>query len=371
MTAGAIALIVIAVFVLFIAFAGIKIVPQARAGIVERLGRYSRTLDAGLALIVPFIDRVKPLIDLREQVVAFPPQPVITEDNLVVGIDTVIYFTVTDPKAATYEIANPLQAIEQLTVTTLRNVIGGLTLEETLTSRDNINSQLRVVLDEATGKWGIRVNRVELKSVEPPRTVQEAMEKQMRAERDRRAAILTAEGTKQSQILTAEGEKQAAVLKAEGARTAAILRAEGESKAIDTVFQAIHEGQPDQMLLSYQYLQMLPSLAQGSANKVFVIPSDFSQALGHISGALAPPPPSDNNEPPRKPRPKEGDSAADEAARAAAADTEAAARAAREAEQAARSATRPGELGMGAPAPAAVPAPPEPDAPAPGTSVRE
>ena len=291
MTAGAIALIVVAIFVLFIAFAGIKIVPQARAGIVERLGRYSRTLDAGLALIVPFIDRVKPLIDLREQVVAFPPQPVITEDNLVVGIDTVIYFTVTDPKAATYEIANPLQAIEQLTVTTLRNVIGGLTLEETLTSRDNINSQLRVVLDEATGKWGIRVNRVELKSVEPPRTVQEAMEKQMRAERDRRAAILTAEGTKQSQILTAEGEKQAAVLKAEGARTAAILRAEGESKAIDTVFQAIHEGQPDQMLLSYQYLQMLPSLAQGSANKVFVIPSDFSQALGHISGALAPPPP--------------------------------------------------------------------------------
>ena len=308
MTAGAIALIVVAIFVLFIAFAGIKIVPQARAGIVERLGRYSRTLDAGLALIVPFIDRVKPLIDLREQVVAFPPQPVITEDNLVVGIDTVIYFTVTDPKAATYEIANPLQAIEQLTVTTLRNVIGGLTLEETLTSRDNINSQLRVVLDEATGKWGIRVNRVELKSVEPPRTVQEAMEKQMRAERDRRAAILTAEGTKQSQILTAEGEKQAAVLKAEGARTAAILRAEGESKAIDTVFQAIHEGQPDQMLLSYQYLQMLPSLAQGSANKVFVIPSDFSQALGHISGALAPPPPPDDGPPPRKPRAKEGDS---------------------------------------------------------------
>ena len=195
MSAGAIALIVLAIFVLIIAMAGVRIVPQARAGVVERLGRYTRTLDAGLTLIVPFIDRVKPLIDLREQVVAFPPQPVITEDNLVVGIDTVIYFTVTDPKAATYEIANPLQAIEQLTVTTLRNVIGGLTLEETLTSRDNINSQLRVVLDEATGKWGIRVNRVELKSVEPPRTVQEAMEKQMRAERDRRAAILTAEGT--------------------------------------------------------------------------------------------------------------------------------------------------------------------------------
>src|ERR687891_603800 len=242
MSAGAIALIVLAIFVLIIAMSGVRIVPQARAGVVERLGRYSRTLDAGLTLIVPFIDRVKPLIDLREQVVAFPPQPVITEDNLVVGIDTVIYFTVTDPKAATYEIANPLQAIEQLTVTTLRNVIGGLTLEETLTSRDNINSQLRVVLDEATGKWGIRVNRVELKSVEPPRTVQEAMEKQMRAE--------------------------------------------GESKAIETVFQAIHDGAPDQQLLSYQYLQMLPQLAQGSANKIFVIPSEFSQALGNLGQTL-------------------------------------------------------------------------------------
>ena len=236
---------------------------------------------------MPFVDRVKPLIDLREQVVSFPPQPVITEDNLVVGIDTVIYFTVTEPKSITYEVAKPLQAIEQLTVTTLRNVIGGMTLEETLTSRDAVNSKLRVVLDEATGRWGIRVNRVELKSVEPPRTVQEAMEKQMRAERDRRAAILTAEGVKQSQILTAEGEKQAAVLKAEGARTAAILRAEGESKAIETVFQAIHEDRPDERLLSYQYLQMLPQLAQGSANKVFVIPSEFSQAFAKIGDALA------------------------------------------------------------------------------------
>src|SRR5215216_5522453 len=308
MSAGAIALIVLAVFVLIIAMSGVRIVPQARAGVVERLGRYTRTLDAGLTLIVPFIDRVKPLIDLREQVVTFPPQPVITEDNLVVGIDTVIYFTVTDAKAVTYEVANPLQAIEQLTVTTLRNVIGGLTLEETLTSRDNINSQLRLVLDEATGKWGIRVNRVELKSVEPPRTVQEAMEKQMRAERDRRAAILTAEGTKQSQILTAEGEKQAAVLKAEGARTAAILRAEGESKAIETVFQAIHDGEPDQKLLSYQYLQMLPQLAQGPANKIFVIPSEFNQALGNIGNALSglasgpSPKPGEGAAAPRRPR---------------------------------------------------------------------
>src|SRR4051812_40933432 len=286
MTAGLIALIVLALFVFIIAAAGVKIVPQAKAGVVERLGRYQRTLEPGLRLLIPFIDRVKPLIDLREQVVTFPPQPVITEDNLVVGIDTVIYFTVTDPKAATYEVANPLQAIEQLTVTTLRNVIGGMTLEQTLTSRDAINSQLRAVLDDATGKWGIRVNRVELKSVEPPRTVQEAMEKQMRAERDRRATILTAEGTKQSQILTAEGEKQAAVLTAEGARTAAILRAQGEAQAIQTVFRAIHEGRPDQRLLSYQYLQMLPQLAQGEANKIFVIPSEFSQALAGLGGRV-------------------------------------------------------------------------------------
>src|SRR6058998_3737131 len=262
MTAGLVALIVLVIFVFIVAASGVRIVPQARAGIVERLGRYSRTLEPGLTLIVPFVDRVKPLIDLREQVVTFPPQPVITEDNLVVGIDTVIYFTVTDPKAATYEVASPLQAIEQLTVTTLRNVIGGQTLEDTLTSRDTVNGQLRAVLDEATGRWGIRVNRVELKSVDPPATIQEAMEKQMRAERDRRAAILTAEGVKQSAILTAEGEKQSSILKAEGAKQSAILRAEGDAKAIGTVFQAIHDGDPDQPLLSYQYLQMLPQLAQ-------------------------------------------------------------------------------------------------------------
>jgi regulator of protease activity HflC (stomatin/prohibitin superfamily) len=335
-TAGVIALIVIFLFVLFVAMSGVRIVPQARAGVVERLGRYQRTLDPGLALIVPFMDRVKPLIDLREQVVSFPPQPVITEDNLVVGIDTVVYFTVTDAKAATYEVANPLQAIEQLTVTTLRNVIGGMTLEDTLTSRDTINSQLRAVLDEATGRWGIRVNRVELKSIEPPRTVQEAMEKQMRAERDRRAAILTAEGVKQSQILTAEGEKQSAVLKAEGARTAAILRAEGEAKAIETVFQAIHDGAPDERLLSYQYLQMLPQLAKGEANKVFIIPSEFSQALGgalsNLAGTGGPPP-----------RPKGPSPATQEAAAKARADAAAAAEAAREATAEAEGAQTPGQ----------------------------
>jgi len=293
MQAGVVVLVVLAVFVLLVAGRAVRIVPQARAGVLERLGRYNRTLDPGLTLIVPFIDRLRPLVDLREQVVSFAPQPVITEDNLVVQIDTVLYFTITDAKSVSYEVANPLQAIEQLTVTTLRNVIGGMSLEATLTSRDKINTQLRLVLDEATGRWGIRINRVELKSVDPPPTIQEAMEKQMRAERDRRAAILTAEGVKQSAILTAEGDKQAAVLKAEGARQAAILRSEGEAKAIDTVFRAIHEGRPDAELLSYQYLQMLPRLAQGDANKVFVIPSEYTQAIANIGRAAAggPPPP--------------------------------------------------------------------------------
>jgi regulator of protease activity HflC (stomatin/prohibitin superfamily) len=226
------------------------------------------------------------LIDLREQVVSFPPQPVITEDNLTVNIDTVIYYQVTDPKAATYEIANYIQAIEQLTVTTLRNVIGGMTLEQTLTSRDEINSQLRVVLDEATGRWGIRVNRVELKAVDPPGTIQEAMEKQMRAERDRRAAILQAEGVKQSQILTAEGEKQSSILRAEGQRESQILTAQGQSKAIETVFDAIHRGNADPKLLAYQYLQTLPQIAQGDANKVWIIPSEFANALGSVGSML-------------------------------------------------------------------------------------
>ena len=297
MEAGLILLLIIAVFALLLAARTVRIIPQARAGVVERLGRYQRTLTPGLGIIIPFVDRVRPLIDLREQVVTFKPAGVITGDNVGIQIDSVLYFTITDAKSVSYEVANPLQAIEQLTVTTLRNVIGGLTLEETLTSRDAINSQLRTVLDEATGRWGIRVNRVEVKAIDPPATIQEAMEKQMRAERDRRAAILTAEGSKQSQILNAEGEKQAAVLRAEGAKTSAVLRAEGEAKAIDTVFRAIHEGDPDQGLLSYQYLQMLPKLAEGEANKIFVIPSEFSQALGNIGGAISgavrpsPPPP--------------------------------------------------------------------------------
>jgi regulator of protease activity HflC (stomatin/prohibitin superfamily) len=286
MAAGLIVLLVVVALVLLTLARTIRIVPQARAGVVERLGRYSRTLTPGLTLVVPFIDRIRDMIDLREQVVSFDPQPVITEDNLVVNIDTVIYFQVTDPKAATYEIANYIKGIEQLTVTTLRNVIGGMELEETLTSRDQINGQLRGVLDEATGKWGIRVNRVELKAIDPPGTIKDSMEKQMRAERDKRAAILNAEGVKQSEILTAEGEKQSAILRAEGQKQAAILQSEGQAKAIDTVFRAIHDGDADPKLLAYQYLQVLPQIAQGEANKVWIIPSEVTQALGRLTDAL-------------------------------------------------------------------------------------
>ena len=288
MTAALVAVIVVAVVVLVTLVRTVRIVPQATAGIVERLGRFQRVCTPGLTVLVPFVDRMRPLLDLREQVVSFPPQPVITEDNLVVSIDTVIYFQVTDPRSATYEVANFIQAVEQLTVTTLRNVVGGLDLEETLTSRDQINGQLRGVLDEATGKWGIRVNRVEIKAIDPPASVTESMEKQMRADREKRAVILTAEGTKQSQILTAEGEKQAAILRAQGQREAEILRAEGQAKAIQTVFAAIHEGKPDPALLAYQYLQTLPQIAASDSSKVWVVPTELTAALQGLSTAFKP-----------------------------------------------------------------------------------
>ena len=292
---GTILLLVFIALVVLVISRSIRIVPQATAGIVERFGRYHRTLNAGLNMVTPFVDRLRPLIDLREQVVSFPPQPVITRDNLVVSIDTVIYFQVTDARAATYEVANYITAVEQLTVTTLRNVVGGMELEHALTSRDQINSELRKELDEATGKWGIRVGRVELKAIEPPGSIQDSMEKQMRADRDKRAAILSAEGSKQSAILTAEGERQAAVLKARGESEAVVLRAEaeataqaararGQAKAISTVFKAIHEGNPDQRLLAYQYMQMLPQIAQGDANKVWIVPSEIGKALEGIGG---------------------------------------------------------------------------------------
>ena len=306
MDAALIVVIVLAILVIGTLLRSIRIIPQARSAVVERLGRYTRTQGPGVALLVPFVDRMRPLIDMREQVVSFPPQPVITSDNLTVGIDSVIYFQVTDPRAATYEIQNYIQAVEQLTITTLRNVVGALNLEQTLTSRDSINTQLRGVLDEATGPWGIRVARVEIKAIEPPASIRDAMEKQMRADRDKRAIILTAEGARESSIKTAEGQKAAQILGAEGAKTAAILAAEadrqsrilraegeraarylsaqGQAKAIETTFNAIHAAKPDPALLAYQYLQTLPQIAQGDANKMWIVPSEFSKALEGLAG---------------------------------------------------------------------------------------
>src|SRR6476646_1032777 len=286
MTVVFVLLVLIFLFVVLMLARTVRIVPQARAGIVERFGKYKETLPAGLNIVVPFVDKVRYLIDLREQVVSFPPQPVITEDNLVVSIDTVIYFQVTDPIAATYEIANYIQAIEQLTMTTLRNIVGGMDLEETLTSRDSINSGLRGVLDEATGKWGIRVNRVELKGIDPPPSIKDSMEKQMRADREKRAVILTAEGQRQAAIRTATGWRESQILRAQADREASILRAQGEGQAIQTVFQAIHDGQPDQSLLAYQYLQMMPKIAAGDANKVWVIPSEITKALEGLGSSV-------------------------------------------------------------------------------------
>ncbi|MGH3785996.1 MAG: SPFH domain-containing protein [Pseudonocardiaceae bacterium] len=296
--------VVVAVLLLAIAVTVIKavvVIPQASAAVVERLGRYRSTFTPGLNFLVPFIDRIRDRIDLRERVVSFPPQPVITKDNLTVSIDTVVYFQVTNPKDAVYEIADYIGAVEQLTTTTLRNVVGGMSLEDTLTSRDFINGQLSGVLDDATGRWGIRVGRVELKAIDPPLSIQDSMEKQMRADREKRATILTAEGQRESAIKTAEGQKQAAILSAQGAKEAAILTAEaerqsrilraqgeraarylqaqGQAKAIEKVFSAIKAGRPTPELLAYQYLQTLPQMAQGDANKVWIVPSDFGKAL--------------------------------------------------------------------------------------------
>ena len=284
--ASAVVVLLVLLFVIIVIAKTVRIVPQAQACVVERLGRYSRTLGAGLHILVPFVDRITSRLDLREQVVSFQPQPVITEDNLVVSIDSVIYFQVTDPKAATYEIQNYIWGVEQLTVTTLRNVLGSMDREPPRAPPDQTESQLRGVLDEATGKWGIRVNRVELKAIDPPPSVQESMEKQMRAERDRRAAILTAEGIKQSQILTAQGEREATVLRAEGDKQSAILRAEGEAQAVQKVFDAIHQADPDPKLLAYQYLQALPEIAKGESNKVWVVPAELTGALENFASAF-------------------------------------------------------------------------------------
>ncbi|MGC5617096.1 SPFH domain-containing protein [Georgenia sp. Z1491] len=305
---------VIVIAVVVILSKAVVIVPQAGALIVERLGKYHSTMFAGFHVLIPFFDKVRARVDLREQVVSFAPQPVITSDNLVVSIDTVIYFQVTEPGAAVYEIANYITGIEQLTVTTLRNVIGSMDLEQTLTSRDQINSRLRGVLDEATGRWGIRVNRVELKAIDPPQSVQGAMEQQMRAERDRRAAILTAEGVKQSAILTAEGEKQSQILRAEGEAQSAVLRAQGESRAIHEVFQAIHSADADDKVLSYQYLQTLPEIAKTQSNKMWFIPAEVTGAMASLASAFGPEGGSGGGSfraptPPRPPRRGDGDSA--------------------------------------------------------------
>ena len=291
--------VLIAVLVVAILVRSVRVVRQQQVGVVERLGKFRRTLEPGPHLLVPVIDTVRYTMDMREAVVPFPPQGVITEDNLMVSIDSVIYYQVIDPVRAAYEAQNYIQAIEQLTMTTLRNIIGGLDLEQTLTSREEINQKLRAVLDEATGKWGIKVNRVELRSIEPPATIRDAMEKGARAERDKRAAILTAEGQRQSQILSASGDREASILRAQGERESAVLRAqadrqasmlraEGEAQAITTTFNAIHSGKPTPSLLAYQYLRMLPNLAKGESNKVWIIPSELNDALkglGSMAGA--------------------------------------------------------------------------------------
>ena len=295
--ASLIVVLTIALAVIVFCAAAIRVIRQQRVGVVERLGKFKRTLEPGPHLVVPVLDKVRYNLDMRENVVPFPPQGVITEDNLMVNIDSVIYFQIIDPVRAAYEAQDYIKAIEQLTMTTLRNIIGGLDLEQTLTSREEINQKLRIVLDEATGKWGIKVNRVELRAIEPPATIRDAMEKGARAERDKRASILIAEGQRQSSILSAGGEKESSILRAQGDREAAVLRAqadrqaqmlraEGEAQAITTVFSAIHAGQPDQALLAYQYMQMLPTIARGDANKVWIVPSELNDALKGLGSAV-------------------------------------------------------------------------------------
>ena len=289
--------IILAIVAVVAMLLSVRVIQQQQVGIVQRLGKFHKTIEPGMHLITPVVDKVTYTMDMREAVVPFPPQGVITEDNLMVGIDSVIYFQIVDPVRAAYEAQNYIQAIEQLTMTTLRNIIGGMDLEQTLTSREDINHKLRSVLDEATGKWGIKVNRVELRSIEPPATIRDAMEKGARAEREKRAQILLAEGQRQSQILNASGDRESSILRAQGERESAVLRAqadrqasmlraEGEAQAITTVFNAIHASEPDQGLLAYQYLQMLPKLASGDANKVWIIPSELNDALKGLGGNL-------------------------------------------------------------------------------------
>ncbi len=281
-----IVLAVLVLFVLITGFKSIRVVPQARVIVVQRLGRYLKTSGSGPVFVIPFVDKILPTVDLREQVVPFPPQAVITSDNVGIQVATVVYYQIIDAKNSTYQVVDLVAAMEQLTITTLRNVIGGLTLDRALTSREDINSNMRASLDEVTEGWGVRVNRVELKDIIPPHDVQQAMEKQMQAEREKRASILRAEGMKQSSILQAEGEKQSAILTAEGQRQASILQAEGEAQALVTiqtaqaqavhvVFDALNEAHATPEILKYLYIQSLPKIAEGSANKLFIVPSEL------------------------------------------------------------------------------------------------
>ena len=288
-------LIIILVLILIIAVANIKIVPQASAVIVERLGAYKETWGVGLHMKIPFIDRMVKKVSLKEQVVDFPPQPVITEDNVTMQIDTVIYYEITDPKLYAYGVDRPITAIENLTATTLRNIIGDMELDETLTSRDTVNTKMRTILDEATDPWGIKINRVELKNISPPKEIRDAMEKQMKAERERRESILRAEGEKKSSILVAEGEKEAQILRAEAEKASQILRAEaekeatirraeGEAEAILRVQKAtadgialLNESAPSKQVLVLKSYEALKEVADGQATKL-IIPSDLQNA---------------------------------------------------------------------------------------------
>ena len=299
-----IVLIVLLIIVLVILARCIRVVQQSKAYVIERLGAFHTVWSVGLHFKIPFIDRVQRVVSLKEQVADFPPQPVITKDNVTIQIDTVLYFQITDPKLYAYGVENPMSAIENLTATTLRNIIGDLELDQSLTSRDHINGQMRAILDEATDNWGIKVNRVELKNIMPPRDIQESMEKQMRAERERRESILQAEGTKQSQILVAEGEKQSAILKADAAKQAAILKAEGEkearimaaeaeAQAIMKVQQALadslkllNEAAPNDQVVKLKALETMEKVADGKATKI-IIPSELQGLAGLAASAKA------------------------------------------------------------------------------------
>ena len=301
MSAGTIVIAAIIVVIVLIIMMSIKLVPQGTAAVIERLGRYTKTVEGGITFLIPFVDRVRSRVDTRERVVSFPPQAVITQDNLTVAIDTVVTFQINDPMHSIYGVDNYLTGVEQTTTATLRDVVGGMTLEETLTSREVINRRLRGELDNATTKWGLRISRVELKAIDPPPSIQQSMEKQMKADREKRAMILTAEGQREADIKTAEGEKQARILAAEGEKHAAILqaeaerqaeilraegqraarylRAQGEARSIRKVNAAIKTSQVTPDVLAFQYLQKLPEMAEGSANKMWLIPSQFGDAL--------------------------------------------------------------------------------------------